>query len=80
MNLARLFYFKPKFGVLDECTSAISTDVEGLMYTRAKDIGISMYYWFTVIGFILILSYCSLDNNLSSSIAAETSQVSITDR
>jgi ATP-binding cassette subfamily D (ALD) long-chain fatty acid import protein len=42
MNLARLFYHRPMFGVLDECTSAVSTDVEGLMYSRAKNMGITL--------------------------------------
>ncbi|CED83847.1 probable peroxisomal half abc transporter [Phaffia rhodozyma] len=42
VGFARVFYHKPSFVVLDDCSSAVSTDVEGLMYQHAKDMGITL--------------------------------------
>ncbi|KAF7422485.1 hypothetical protein PC9H_010641 [Pleurotus ostreatus] len=42
MGMARLLYHRPKFAVLDECTSAASSDAGGRMYERAKSLGITL--------------------------------------
>lgn len=39
MNICRVFYHKPDFAFLDECTSAVSVDVEGKLYQRCQSAG-----------------------------------------
>lgn len=40
--MARLFYHKPRFAILDECTSAVSLDIEAIMYNHSKELDISL--------------------------------------
>ncbi|XP_040264669.1 ATP-binding cassette sub-family D member 3 [Bufo bufo] len=43
MAMARLFYHKPQFAILDECTSAVSVDVEDYIYSHCKKVGITLF-------------------------------------
>ncbi|XP_022774962.1 ABC transporter D family member 1-like isoform X6 [Durio zibethinus] len=42
LSMARLFFHKPKFAILDECTNATSVDVEEQLYRLAQDLGITV--------------------------------------
>uniref|UniRef100_A0A672SGT3 ATP-binding cassette sub-family D member 3-like n=1 Tax=Sinocyclocheilus grahami TaxID=75366 RepID=A0A672SGT3_SINGR len=43
MAMARLFYHIPQFAILDECTSAVSVDVEDYIYSHCKKVGITLF-------------------------------------
>ncbi|KAK3117741.1 ATP-binding cassette long-chain fatty acid transporter pxa2 [Teratosphaeriaceae sp. CCFEE 6253] len=39
---ARLFYHRPKYAILDECTSSVTAEVEKVMYEEAKKLSITL--------------------------------------
>ncbi|GFY91369.1 peroxisomal ABC transporter 1 [Actinidia rufa] len=41
LGMARLFYHKPKFAILDECTSSVTTDMEERFCARVRAMGMS---------------------------------------
>lgn len=42
MGIARLLYHEPKYAIIDEGTSAVSSDVEGHLYETCKEKGITL--------------------------------------
>ncbi|KAI7346126.1 ABC transporter transmembrane region 2 [Hortaea werneckii] len=42
LSLARLLYHEPRYAIIDEGTSAVSSDVEGLLYETCKQKGITL--------------------------------------
>ncbi|KAI1400604.1 ABC transporter transmembrane region 2-domain-containing protein [Hypoxylon fuscum] len=42
VGIARLLYHEPQYAVIDEGTSAVSSDVEGLLYETCKEKGITL--------------------------------------
>ncbi|EGE06636.1 ABC fatty acid transporter [Trichophyton equinum CBS 127.97] len=40
--MARLFYHKPKYAILDECTSSVTLEIEKVMYETAKELGVTL--------------------------------------
>ncbi|KAI0997308.1 Peroxisomal long-chain fatty acid import protein 2 [Podosphaera aphanis] len=42
MSIARLLYHEPRYAFIDEGTSAVSSDVEGILYENCKEKGITL--------------------------------------
>lgn len=40
--MARLFYHKPRYAILDECTSSVTLETEKVMYDQAKALGVTL--------------------------------------
>lgn len=42
MAMGRLIYHKPSYAILDECTSTMTIETEGILYKYIKDQGITL--------------------------------------
>ncbi|KAJ4306988.1 ATP-binding cassette long-chain fatty acid transporter pxa2 [Collariella sp. IMI 366227] len=40
--MARLFYHRPRYAILDECTSSVTLETEKVMYDTAKALGVTL--------------------------------------
>lgn len=66
MGIARLLYHEPRFAFVDEGTSAVSSDVEGILYEETKAQGISECI--TSPNLTLLTMICSIDHYFYSCI------------
>ena len=74
MGFARLLYHSPRFAFIDEGTSAVSSDVEGLLYETCKSRGTSESFPF-VPRSPTTKSSCSPHDHLHSSVTETLSQL-----
>ena len=42
LAMSRLFYHTPMYAIVDECTNAVSLDVESLLYEHSRKVGITL--------------------------------------
>lgn len=57
-QMARLFYHKPQFAILDECTSAVSVDVEGYIYSHCRKVSPFLLFFNKLYKKALLYSHC----------------------
>jgi ATP-binding cassette subfamily D (ALD) long-chain fatty acid import protein len=69
MGIARLLYHEPRYAFIDEGTSAVSSDVEGLLYENAKAKGISAYLSIRSVNKLLTNRHFSPDHDFNSCIS-----------
>jgi ATP-binding cassette subfamily D (ALD) protein 3 len=41
--MARLFYHRPLYAILDECTSQVTVEMEAIMYNKARELGVTLF-------------------------------------
>jgi ATP-binding cassette subfamily D (ALD) long-chain fatty acid import protein len=63
LAIARLLYHEPHYAFIDEGTSAVSSDVEGLLYETCKEKGISKFPSFQTVSEVGWLVLTTLDSS-----------------
>jgi ATP-binding cassette subfamily D (ALD) long-chain fatty acid import protein len=64
MGIARLLYHEPGYAFVDEGTSAVSSDVEGVLYEACKARGISTFTFHSIIPSSWLI-FNSVDNDIN---------------
>lgn len=75
LAIARLLYHEPQYAFIDEGTSAVSSDVEGLLYETCKEKGISKCRVSCELAMKGLLTMASSDHHLDPCIAQEVPHV-----
>lgn len=73
MAIARLIYHEPQYAFIDEGTSAVSSDVEGLLYETCKEKGISKLIYFLPGPFLLFPSRTEKRTHKANNLVPQTS-------